>query len=196
MSRRTKIIIGIIIALVVILLLIIGILWWLNYVKKKAEPLTNVNEGIQIPTTPSSASAGLPEMTSPVGEPQLEATLKAIAFTFAERFGSYSNQGNFSNLEALRDLMTVKMKAWADNYQATEKVKLAENPRYYGVNTQALSAEITTFDETLGRAEIIVVTQRQEAKGTPANPEVFYQSLKLQIVKTEVGWKVDSAEWQ
>lgn len=196
MSRRNKIIIITMAVIVVVLLIIIALLWWLN---NRQEPIevVNTNEGIQIPVTLPSASAGLTASEeSPVKQPDLEADLKAIATTFAERFGSYSNEGNFSNLDALRDIMTIKMKTWADNYKITKGQEITDNPVYYGITTQALSADIIDFDELLGRAGIMVTTQRREARGSTINPRVFYQNIKLQLVKTGEGWKVDIAEWQ
>ena len=193
MSRRNKIMIAVV-AVIVVLLIILGLFWWFNRSSVPAE-VTNVNQGIQrpagLPTTPSG-SINTPEGL--LGEPYLEAGLKAIALTFAERLGSYSNQGNFSNLEDLKGLMTVRMKAWSDNYILTNKS--SDNEVYYGVTTKALSAQIISFEKSLGRAEVIVATQRQEAKGTTINPQIFYQDLKLNLVDSGDGWKVDRAEWQ
>ena len=191
MSRRNIIII---IAAVIALVLIIILVWWLFFLRRP-QPAPANPSAIEVPVTLPQASSGLAnESQSPVFEPALESSLKAMALTFAERFGSYSNQSNFSNLDALRDLMTVRMKIWADSYQASQAG--IEDAAYYGVTTQALSAQITAFEESLGQAEIVVTTQRQEAKVSTVNPRVFYQDLKLQLVKTGEGWKVDSAEWQ
>lgn len=190
MSRRNIIIITVV---AITLVLIIALVWWLFFLKKPQPSPTNPS-AIEVPVTLPQASSGLTnENQSPVSEPELESSLKAIASTFAERFGSYSNQSNFSNLAALRDLMTVRMKAWADSYQASQLA--ADNAVYYGVTTQALSAQITAFEESLGQAEIVVTTRKEEAKGSTINPRVSYQDLKLQLVKTGEGWKVDSAEW-
>ncbi len=171
--------------------------WWLVSLRSTGPVVTVTNEGINVPGSLPSASAGLPSQAeSIVKEPDLEASLKAIAATFAERFGSYSNQGNFSNLDDLRDLMTVKMKAWVENFKLTQKTEAGDNVVYSGLTTKALSVKIVSFEESLGRAEVMVSTQKQESIGNTINPRVFYQDLKLQLVKTNEGWKVDSAEWQ
>ena len=194
MSRRNKIIIAVLVAIIATLL-IFGLIWWLNNRPGPAEGV-DTNQGLEVPSGLPQIPIGLTNtVESPVKEPKLEASLKAIAFTFAERFGSYSNQGDFSNLDDLRDLMTIKMKAWVDNYKASQEIT-AEGAVYYGITTQSLSAQISEFDESLGRAEIIVTTQRGEARGSPVNPKIFYQDLKLQLVKTGEGWKVDSVIWQ
>ena len=92
MSRRKKIII-ITIIVIVVLLLIIGLFWW--FWQKKPSPMaTNTNQGLQIPDDVVRPSADL-NTNVPPGQAKLEAELKAIAMTFAERFGSYSNESNF-----------------------------------------------------------------------------------------------------
>src|SRR3989338_1989723 len=192
MSRRKKIII-ITIIVIVVLLLIIGLFWW--FWQKKPSPMaTNTNQGLQIPDDVVRPSADL-NTNVPPGQAKLEAELKAIAMTFAERFGSYSNESNFSNLDDLKSLMTIRMKAWAESYKA-EKSNDSTASDFSGVTTQALSGEIQDLDESIGRAEILVNTQRRQAQGNPINPEVYYQKLKLRLVKSCEGWKVDSAEWQ
>lgn len=198
MSRRNKIIIIAATAVLIVLLVVIGVLWWLNR-PQVVTPLPEIDTsvGIQIPTALPQASSGPNNAEiSLVGEPQLEASLKAIAFTFTERFGSYSNEGNFSNLDSIEDLMTVRMKAWTQNYKVTQRALADEGQIYYGITTQALSADILDFDETLGRAEIEMETQRRETKKSTINPRVFYQNLKLDLVNTGDGWKVDAAQWQ
>ncbi|MFA6255477.1 MAG: hypothetical protein WC675_05670 [Patescibacteria group bacterium] len=196
MSRRNKIIIIVVVAVVVLLLIIIFV-WWLGQRQKSISPgETNANVGLNIPAGLPSASTGLTNQIEPTAsEPNLEASLKAIASTFAERFGSYSNQGNFSNLDDLKDLMTVRMKSAIGDYKADQQASMG-GTGYYGVTTKAISPQITNFEESLGRAEIIVKTQRQESFGNTTNPKVFYQDLKLNLVKTEAGWKVDVAQWQ
>ncbi|MBI3290861.1 hypothetical protein HYZ76_01105 [Candidatus Falkowbacteria bacterium] len=192
MSRRNIIIVSLALAVLILALLIL-FFWWLFGRTAEAEPA--VNEGIQIPGILPSAGTPLPDPNdSVVGEPALEADLKAIAVTFAERFGSYSNQGGtFANLDDLSDLMTVKMKVWTESYKLEQSED--ESGVYYGVTTKALTAEITSFEEDLGRAEIVVNTQRSEALVNTINPRVNYQNLVLQLVNTDNGWKVDSAAW-
>ena len=129
MSRRNKIIIILVVAIIG-LLIIISLVWWLNS-RQELAGLANVNQGLQIPDGLPQAPTGLTDAEeSLVKEPELEAILTVTASIFAERLGSYSNQGNFSNLDALRDLMTVRMKAWVDNYKAVQKWTAIEQPVY------------------------------------------------------------------
>ena len=197
MSRRKKIIIGV---AVILFLLVTGWLlwWWLSNRDQAPTEIPIVNNtppGIEVPATLPAGSTGLaPTGSSTADEPDLQSTLKAIAFTFAERFGSYSNEVHFSNLDDLADLMTVRMKAWVENYKAGQQDQ--ETGEYYGVSTKAVSATINNFDESLRQAEVEVNTQRQESRVSSSNPRVFYQRLKLLIMEVDGAWKIDSAEWQ
>jgi len=198
MTRRNKIII-----VAVVTFLIIGIilflLWWFRSKEKEISPGPDVDviQGIEVPANLPTASASLPSETGETAVQQnLRVDIKAIASTFTERFGSYSNQDNFSNLNSLRDLMTIKMRTWADQYIAQQIEESGDNSVYYGFTTKAVSVKIDDLDITLGRAEVLVSTQRQEARGDINNPRVFYQDLKLSMTKNTEGWKVDEANWQ
>lgn len=189
MSRRNKIII-VVAAVLVALLIIFGLVWWL---------------GGRGPVTPATNQAGEPERLpvtsvnkppSLVKAPDVEASLKAVASTFTERFGSYSNQGSFGNLEDLRGLLTVKMRGTIDSLIAEQRAKIVDSSTYYGITTQALVVTITSFDESLGRAAVTVNTQRSESKGSTVNPRIFYQKIDLKLAKVSDSWKIDEAVWQ
>ncbi len=194
MQRNTKITIAIVSA-VVLLAVIIFIVWWLNRGTSESLVVTPpTNESNIVPPVLPSASAGATEEVMNAEEQNLQSVLTAIAFTFAERFGSYSTESNFSNLTALESLMTVKMKTVAETFKNTQQ---ATTPgTFYGVSTQALSATIHTIDQLAGRASLTVSTQRQESRGDTTNPRVFYQDLDLELALVGDQWKIDTASWK
>jgi hypothetical protein len=195
MTKRKKIIL--IAVAVIVLLIIVFLLWWFLRPKPVVFiPSTNTDSVINPPKLPAAVGLTNSPAAAIIKEPKTEAALRTIALTFAERFGSFSNQSNFENLNNLRDLMTVKMKGWVDNYVIEQRNNFNAEAGYYGITTQALSVIITSFDESLGRADAQVNTQRQESKGSTQNPRVYYQSLSLKLVKTDSGWKVDEAAWK
>lgn len=198
MSRRNKILIIFGVALL-ILLVVIGILWFLNS-RQPEEDITNTNQGIEVPgNLPTSSAGPSPELSMSAEQQNMEAGIRAISSTFAERFGSYSNQGNFDNLESLRDLMTLQMRASTDEFIASQdsfnSQQINEGASYYGITTNALTVDIISIDEDLGRAEVVVKTQRVETKISTNNPRSFYQDLNLTLVQRNDSWKVDSATW-
>ena len=197
MSRRNQMLITLAVAVGALVLIFI-IIFLINLFSGPAQD-------VDVPVAPSEVGnpPGLPGASKgPTVEDrllsndiQLESNLKATAATFAERFGSYSNESNFSNFDTLQDIMTVKMKAWTQNFKSSQP-EYQVGDVYYGIITKSVSIEITVFEKELGRAELILSTQRQEARGSTVNPRTFYQELLLEMVETGAGWKVDSATWQ
>lgn len=194
MSNRNKIIIFSAVAVILVLLIIF--ISWLFLRSQPTPPTPPVDPSeINIPVVlPQSSSVKKDEPAVSPSVENLAANLKSTAASFAERFGSYSNQGNFNNINDLRGVMTLKMNAWADNYIANQQSVVDES--YFGVTTIAVSTKIITLSEELGQADIVVSTQRQENKGSTVNPRVTYQDIEIELVNTGSGWKVDSAEWQ
>lgn len=121
--------------------------------------------------------------------------LRMKAKSFAERFGSYTNQSNYDNFNDLKIFMTSKMISWVDDYIAGLKKTETDQNGYYGMTTAAVSGTVKKFSDTAGTAEISVTTQRREVTGS-AEPKVFSQDILITYKKTGTDWKVDSAVWQ
>lgn len=122
--------------------------------------------------------------------------LSRIATSFAERFGTYSNQSNFSNITSLKIFMSKEMKKWSDQYIANQKKNNSDSSIYYGITTKAATAEIQDYDEDKGIANILVITRRREAVGTTNNlSNVFTQNIGIDFIKEDGGWKVNQASW-
>lgn len=118
-----------------------------------------------------------------------------LAMTFAERLGSYSSQSNYSNIIDLQLFMTPAMKNWSDTY--IDRLK-SENPStsYYGISTYALSSQILNYDENMGRAKIMVITQRKEVTDDLSNENLFVQNIVIDLVKLNDKWLLSGAFWQ
>lgn len=190
MSQRTKIILIIIAVILGILLLVFGFLWLV----KKA-PLINTNQPVNF-SAPPLALVNKEEEAPPMilSEPDLGSYLLATASTFAEKFGSFSNQSNFENLGDLKVMMTSEMISWAENYIRQNQAKPGE--AHYGVTTKALLPKIVDFQEGKGEATIAITTQRQETINNTLNPRIFYQDILLKLKKSGDKWLVAEAEWQ
>lgn len=119
----------------------------------------------------------------------------SLVLPFVERFGSYSNQGNFENLSDLLPFMGTTMKNWAQK-QISEQSNKPFQELYRGVTTKALSYTMKDYKPEQGRAEILVATQRKELIGSTVNARVFNQDVVVKLVKDDGAWVVDSAYWQ
>lgn len=129
-----------------------------------------------------------PEPTTPEAQSRISAEL--LARTFAERYGSYSNQGNYENLRDVYPLITVAFRSRLEA-QAAATPAAAD---YSGVTTRALVATADSFDDTAGTAVVSVRTQRVTT--TAAGSKNSYETVVLVFVKQNGSWKIDRATWQ
>lgn len=135
--------------------------------------------------TPSSPP---PPLTS---EARVEASVKQLALTFAERYGSYSNQSRFANLRDLYPLATDRFRA---ELEAQAQAGSDDSADYYGVTTRALRSTVTLLDEDAGTARVQIATQRETTSGSNF-PTITYETLTLTFIKENGSWKVDAAAW-
>ncbi len=199
---------GLLIIIILVFFLIAAIVYYIFFFSVNEQPISLVeNKKIDASQTASS-SKDIPDkneldaienstIEKKASMPFGQADLERMARSFAERFGSFSNQSNFSNILDLKMVMSDNMQSWADAYVDKNRKSNAVNELYYGITTKALSTKVKNFDDSKGRAEIIVETRRREAVGTTNNAsELFNQEILITFVKENQAWKVDSAYWQ
>lgn len=206
MSRNKKI------ALIAIIVLLLALLLWAWIALAPKAPgenanippdLTNTTGGLNtsgnLNTAPQerppvSEQIGPPEATEPQEAGDERNNVRRLAASFAERFGSFSNEGNYQNMLDLRVFMSASMRAWADRYVADAVAD--PSAEYYGITTRAVSTTLDAFDEGAGTAAVTVFTQRTERRGLAQTQEVRYQSVRIGFITQDGAWKVDSAYWQ
>lgn len=198
MTRRKKI------TITTIILLIVAVVFWLIWAllnRKSIAPVSTVT-----PSTPTAAGVSAPETVpvprvapltavSTTGE---GATLSPVSFTalsrsFAERYGSYSNQSDFSNIKELYPFMTATLRATMRELIKDDPTTAAAAEGYVGVTTRAIGVRI--ISSSAARAEVLVETKRSES-GQGRQDRVYYQNLKLNLVAEAGQWKVDDAQWE
>jgi len=161
-----------------------------------AENVTPIAKPIQQATT--SIPVSKPVVVKPtVVTPQkiTKSDIEKMAASFAERFGTYSNQANFSNMADLKIFMSRTMQAWADDYVV--KQSKANNDIYYGITTKAVTTEAKNFNDDEGQATVLVQTRRREATMTTGNvAKGFNQSITINLIKEDGAWRVNSAYWE
>ena len=124
-----------------------------------------------------------------------ESDFKSIARSFAERFGSYSNQSDYGNITDFYDFMSSDMKEWADSYVNNLKSNTAYSGTYYGITTKALiEPVINSFNPNSGQVEVIAKTQREEVSSSNES-KIFDQDIKIIFIKENGNWLVDEATW-
>ncbi len=125
-----------------------------------------------------------------------EASLRAIARSFAERFGTYSNHSDYENIEHLLPYMTNQMKKWAVGFIEDQRSEGAYAGIYTGTTTKAMSVTTRSYSEDENEAEFLVSTQRKESTGSTSNSRIFYQDIQIKFLKEQSVWKVDQAWWR
>ncbi len=198
----------ILIILVVVLLVFAGVFWFImqNADQEPVEVPNENQENATVPTNNNQAQIPQESQDEPqkdIYRPQIsqeekeKSQLKKIAASFAERYGSYSNQSDYENLEDLMPLMSNGMQAYTQNFVARKRAEGSNNNEvYFGVTTRALKTDILNFDAQAGLAEFMVNTQRNEVYGADLNNKTYFKKLRLKMVKEGGVWKVDQVNWQ
>lgn len=186
---------------------------WLGFLKKKESAMVRVNDNLtpkpEPATTSPTSSREVKRIvftetktenktkTTETTKPEFgRQDLLRLAASFAERFGTYSNQSNFSNILGLKMFMSRRMKSWVDSYIREHRQVQTDNSIYYGITTKAVSQELKDYDDDLGRAVVLVKTRRREASGSISNvSDTFSQDILINFIKENGAWKVDSANW-
>lgn len=193
MSRTQKIILIAVVA--VIVLAVIFILLWSQFKNQfagapQAGPVASPG-GTAVVAPSGTVSDGAVTVTPTVSA---ATTVEAIARSFTERFGSYSNQGNFENLTDLYPFMTDKMRNWAEDFIAKNKTQAAAAVEYSGITTKTLSVKIVKQEKN--KIIVAVSASRRESTAAQINSKIYMQDLQLVFVKDRDLWKVDEATWE
>jgi hypothetical protein len=114
---------------------------------------------------------------------------------FAERFGSYTNQSEYGNFSDLRIFMTDNFSDWTVKYVEELKIKGQATSSYSGIVTHALSGEVRSFDDKVGKAEVVIETVRTES-AMSGDKEPYLQKIILSFLKVNGEWLVDAAYWE
>ena len=172
---------------IVLLIFALGVLiWFLLFKDKVVEPISPTNPDL-VRSMPRADQVFTPEQI---------AAAKPIPETagriFVERFGSYSNQGTYGNIDDVLVLVTPELKTSLEALRVSAAGELSET--LYGVNTRIISVEKTASTDST--AELAIQTQREEEIGTPGNTRVRYQKITLSMQKEGDNWLVAKYAWE
>ncbi|PKL72017.1 hypothetical protein CVV26_03325 [Candidatus Kuenenbacteria bacterium HGW-Kuenenbacteria-1] len=193
MSNRTKIIILISVGTIIVIVLLFAVknIYEQNFSKKKLTETTLIVEPKA--TKETIIPSKIPLLTEEI---KAKIDLEKIAFNFIESLGSYSNQSDFQNMIGLKVFATSKMQDWIDNFIKQEKAKIKSINIYYGITTKALAIKKNNFNTEKNQTELLINTQRQEAKESTQNIKTYYQDILVKLVKEGDDWKIDGVEWK
>jgi len=114
-----------------------------------------------------------------------------MAELFAERYGSYSNQGDYQNLRDLLPVMTPRYRAQTEAFLASADGTPGQP--YEGVTSVKVSTDVRSMDAD--SAVIAVTLQQSKATGAAA-PTTGYRTLRMELMLIGTDWRVDAAAWE
>lgn len=131
--------------------------------------------------------------TTPPPAPPADVAVRQIAMTFAERYGTFSSEGNFVNVTDLYPIVTQRYQQELERFVARERAKPVAA---FGATTTtaiATTAELTPTDAPT-HAKVRVSTQRTTEGG--GTSKTYTQVLVMELEKSSAGWLVDQASWE
>ncbi len=170
-------------ALGIIALLIVGLVLYLQ--NRKAPIFGNPDRTI--------IESPLPENFDPsvvFGAPV--ATPEPVARTFVERYGSFSSEAGYENIDDILALATADFRAELE--RIASEARAEGGGEYYGISTRVIS--VSTLEETAEAATLEVQTQRTETIGAPTNTTTRYQKIRLNLVKVDGAWLISKFQWE
>lgn len=197
MTPRRRAILIVILALLLIAIVVATVLYLLR-ARPKPAGAGDATVPVLTPSAPAPTPTAVSAFQNPLNPPapsvdKSRTAAAQMAELFAERYGSYSNQGDFQNLRDLLPVMTDAYRASTETYLATAKSD--PNAPYEGVTSVKISTDVRSYDATGGTAVIAVMLQQQKVSGASrATPT--YRSLKMSLQKVGQDWRVASATWE
>ncbi len=180
MTRKKLEVLGAVLTILVLVLLLIWIFAW--------QPQPDVEPQLdQTPDVIDQVDIVLEEVSGP---PII--LPNTAARSFVERFGSFSTESDYANVEDVMVLATADLR---DRLQVmAEDARREAGGAFYGVSTRVITMNVLDENET--SASLAITTQREETFETPANTTVKYQDIQLEMVRVGDEWLISSFLWK
>lgn len=193
MTDRRRAILIVALAVLLLGVIVAAIILVIRAIPKKTVSLPAGQE-TSLPTPEQEAAAAIirnplvPAAAEPVGR----TAAAQMAELFAERYGSYSNQGDYQNVRDLLPVMTSGYRAKTEATLAAAAPQRAQT--FEGVTSVKISSDVRSFDETAGTAVVGVTLQQEKISGT--STVSGYRTLRMELKKIGEDWRIDAARWE
>jgi hypothetical protein len=180
-------------------LLLLGLAFWLIIFRPRP-PATVVTPGAG---SAPSAEVGqinetepqIIEQLQPLTETERESqALQNFVVQFVERWGTYSNQTDLSNLTSLKKDASGRFADFIDVYINEIRTNQPYQSGYYGITTRVGTVELANFTNSASSMTATAITRREETSGD--NTRGFNQTAEVRLVKNGGQWLVDAIFWQ
>ena len=192
MTPRRRAILIVTLAVLLLGVIIVAVILVRRAVPKPQAPA--VVPATDEPTPEQAAAAAIiqnplaPAVVEPVGR----TAAAQMGELFAERYGSYSNQGDYQNLRDLLPVMTAKYRTQTEASLAAAKPQQGQT--FEGVTSVKISSEVRTYNEAAGTAVVAVTLQQEKVSGTTTT--IGYRTLRMELKREGQDWRVDASRWE
>lgn len=116
---------------------------------------------------------------------------ETIARVFVERFGSFSSESGYENID---DILVLATSALQGRLQTiADQARAQGSEAYYGVSTAVLTIEEVAASNT--SMSYVITTQREESIDSPGNTSIRYQEIEVTLSASGDTWLVSSFTW-
>lgn len=196
MSRNRLVIISAGVGLIMLLVLVVVIFSWrrqpmADVADTKDQQQTNSPTTNTTTTITTNSNQATTNSTTPVTiDRDDRQAITSTVTSFTGRFGSYSTDTHFENIERSRYLMTAAMSKQADQIIAAG---LSENG-FSSVETMVTTVTITDFSAGASGATVEVAGRQTKRMGQ-GSVEYNNVTARITLKKVEATWLVDSFRW-
>lgn len=188
-KRRAILIVALVLVLVAIVIFAIFLLR--SVVPEVAPPPpveeTVTEDYVPPPPEPVFVNPLIPKAQSNPGR----TAAQQMAELFAERYGSYSNQGDYRNLTDLLPVMTARYRQSTEAFLASADA--AHGQAYEGVTSKKVSSQVR---KSSADSAVVAVTLQQTKTSGGGDATIGYRTLRLELLRAGDDWRVDVATWE
>ncbi|MBI4407393.1 MAG: hypothetical protein HY565_02730 [Candidatus Kerfeldbacteria bacterium] len=141
-------------------------------------------------TTTDSTTTDTTQDTTVVVQQDDQQAITSSSRSFTERFGSYSSDTNFENIERSRYLMTDTMSQQADKLISQGQ----DNSTFFSIESDVTGVTFTDYTDGATGATVEVAVRQKKTVGQQA-AVYSNQIARLTLKKVGGSWKVDSFRW-
>lgn len=181
MENRHKIEFGVAVLVIIGLVVLLFVLWK----GKEPEKVDDTTVPVADDGTDVSPVASEDVPSNPV------VSARTVATNFVERFGSYSTDADYQNIDDVMALATDSLQRRLTDM--SEEARRTKSDDFYGVSTHALI--FTAESEAAASMTWRITTQREESIGSRANTSVRNQDIRVSMIKIGDDWLVDDFAW-
>lgn len=199
MNKNLKTVLIVIFAVLIMLTAALAVLYLVrgddeatntNTSNSNVNAVENTNSSVTVNTNANTNAAANTNVDTVQGIDITEDS-QLLSETFAERYGSFSTDTDFANIEGLYIYMTDSYKTSQQASVATQRANASSES--YGVTTNVITTALNTTNESY--AKYTHETRRVKTR-IGEDDNAYNQTIVIELQYTDNGWRVNNATWK